>query len=176
MNILAALFGIFRKRGLVTTLKEGRSLTSFFIFAVIFSVVGGVLYGYAMGIGMGTDVALKDAIKVGLIFALSLLFSLPIFWVSYRLLGREERLGQVSAIPLTMMATVSVVLAVTSPVVFMLSVLAGFSPDAIYIHIVIVDLAVLVGLYLAGTLAYQSFSDHKNLAKRQHNVDQSYSV
>lgn len=163
MNILAALFGIFRKRGLVTTLKEGRSLTSFFIFAVIFSVVGGVLYGYAMGIGMGTDVALKDAIKVGLIFALSLLFSLPIFWVSYRLLGREERLGQVSAIPLTMMATVSVVLAVTSPVVFMLSVLAGFSPDAIYIHIVIVDLAVLVGLYLAGTLAYQSFSDHKNL-------------
>jgi hypothetical protein len=45
----------------------------------------------------------------------------------------------------------------------MLSVLVGFSPDAVYIHIVIVDLALLVGLYLAGMLIYHGFSDHKRL-------------
>jgi hypothetical protein len=98
----------------------------------------------------------------GLIVVLGLLFSIPIFWIAYRLLGREEKLAQVAAIPLTFGATVSILLAITSPVVFMLSVLAGFSPDAIYIHIVIIDLAV-VGLYLAGTMVYHGFSDRKRL-------------
>jgi hypothetical protein len=61
------------------------------------------------------------------------------------------------------MATTAIILAIMAPIVFMLSVLAGFSPDAVYIHITIIDLALLVGLYLAGTLVYHSFSDHKGL-------------
>lgn len=163
MNILTALFGIFRQHGLVKTIKDGRPLGGFALSATVFSVVGGVLYGFAMGIGLGMDTAVKDAIKVGLIVIVGLLFSIPIFWVAYRLLGREERLAQVAAIPLTLVTTMAIILAITSPVVFMLSVLAGFSPEAVYIHIVIVDLALLVGLYLAGTLVYHSFSDHRRL-------------
>ncbi len=163
MNILSALFGIFRQRGLVTTIKEGRSLVGFALSGVVFSIIGGVLYGFAMGVGLGIDTAVKDAIKVGLMVALGLLFSIPIFWVAYRLLGREERLAQITAVPLTLVATVSIILAITVPIVFMLSVLAGFSPEAVYIHIVIVDLALLVGLYLAGALVYHSFSDHRRL-------------
>jgi len=163
MNILAALFGIFRQRGLVTTIKEGRSLVGFALSAIVFSIIGGVLYGFAMGVGLGVDTAVKDAIKVGLMITLGLLFSIPIFWMAYRLLGREERLAQVAAVPLTLAATVATILAITAPIVFMLSVLAGFSPEAVYIHIVIVDLALLVGLYLAGTLVYHSFSEHKGL-------------
>jgi hypothetical protein len=163
MNILAALFGVFRQRGLVKTIQDGRPLGGFALSATLFSVVGGVLYGFAMGIGLGTDTAVKDAIKVGLIVILGLLLSIPIFWVAYRLLGREERLAQVAAVPLTLVATMAIILAITSPVVFMLSVLAGFSPEAVYIHIVIVDLALLVGLYLAGALVYHSFSDHRRL-------------
>ncbi len=82
----------------------------------------------------------------------SLTFAVPIFLLAYRLLGREERPGQVIAVPLTLVVTVAIILAVTAPVVFLLSVLAGFSTEAIYIHIVIVDLALLVGIYVAGTL------------------------
>ena len=163
MNILTALFGIFRQRGLVKTIKDGHPLGGFALSAMSFSVIGGVLYGFAMGIGLGTDTAVKDAIKVGLIVILGLLFSVPIFWVAYRLMGREERLAQVAAVPLTLVTTMAIILALTSPVVFMLSVMAGFSPEAVYIHVVIVDLALLVGLYLAGTLSYHSFSDHKRL-------------
>lgn len=163
MNILAALFGIFRQRGLVTTIKDGHSLTGFVLSAIVFSIIGGALYGFAMGIGLGIDVAVKDTIKIGLIVALGLLFSIPIFWVAYRLLGREERPAQVAAVPLTLIATVAIILTVTAPLTFMLSVLAGFSPEAIYIHIVIVDLALLVGLYLAGTLIYHGFSDNRQL-------------
>ena len=44
-----------------------------------------------------------------------------------------------------------------------LSVLAGFSPEAVYIHVVIVDLALLVGLYLAGTLVYHGFDEPRGL-------------
>ncbi len=163
MNIFSDLFGIFRQRGLVTRLKDGRRITGFALAAILLALVGGGLYGFAMGIGLGIDTAVKDALKVALIASATLLLSIPIFWVAYRLLGREERLAQVAAVPLTLVATVALILALTAPVVFMLSVLAGFSPEAIYIHIVIVDLALLVGLYLAGTLIYHAFAEPRGL-------------
>jgi len=163
MNIFASLFGIFRQRGLVSAIRGGKQLAGFSISALLVSIFGGGLYGLAMGAGLGIDTAIKDSLKMGLIVVLGLLFSIPIFWIAYRLLGREEKLAQVAAIPLTFGAAVSILLAITSPVVFMLSVLAGFSPDAIYIHIVIIDLAVIVGLYLAGTMVYHGFSDRKRL-------------
>ena len=163
MSILSDLFGIFRHQGLVTSLKGERRITGFVVAAVALALVGGGLYGFAMGIGLGIDTAIKDAIKVAVIAALTLLLSIPIFWVAYRLLGRDERLAQVSAVPLTLVATVALILALTAPVVFMLSILAGFSPEAVYIHIVIVDLALLVGLYLAGTLIYHAFAEPRGL-------------
>jgi hypothetical protein len=138
-------------------------LVGFSIAAVFVSVIGGLLYGFAMGIGLGIETAIKDALKVALISVSVLLFSIPVFWLSFRLLGREERLGQVAVIPLTLVSSVSIIMAITSPVVFLLSVLAGFSPEAIYIHIIIVDVAILVGLYLTGTLVYHAFLDHKKL-------------
>lgn len=158
MKIFAALFGIFRRRGLVDTVREGRPLTSFIVAATVISVVGGLLYGFAMGIGLGTETAYRDAVKVGLIVVFSLAFAVPIFLLAYRLLGREEHPGQVIAVPLTLVVTVAIILAVTAPVVFLLSVLAGFSPEAIYIHIVIVDVALLVGVYVAGTLVFHALT------------------
>ena len=158
MNVFSALFGIFRQRGLVLALREGRPIGGLALSAILLSTAGGVLYGFAMGIGPGLDIAFKDAIKVGLIVTLGLLLAFPVFWLAYRLFGREERLAHVAAVPLTFLATSAIMLAAAAPVVFMLSLLAGFSPEGVYIHIVIVDLALLVGLYLAGTLIYHSFT------------------
>jgi uncharacterized membrane protein (DUF485 family) len=163
MNIFSDLFGIFRQRGLVIKVKEGRSLAGFVLSALLFSILSGLLYGFSMGIGLGIETAVKDAVKVGLVVTLSALFAIPVFWVAYRLLGREESFAQVSSVPLTLTATTAVLLAVTAPVVFMLSIMAGFSPDAVYIHIVIVDVALLIGLYLAGTLLYHGFSEQRRL-------------
>lgn len=163
MNIFSALFGIFRQRGLVSLVREGRSLVGFSVSAIMVSVIGGVMYGFAMGIGLGVETAIKDAIKVGLIVFLILIFSIPIFWLAFRLLGREESFGQVAAIPLTLVSSVSIILAITSPIVFLLSVLTGFSQEAVYIHIVIVDVAILVGLYLTGTLIYHAYTNPKRL-------------
>ena len=163
MNILSSLFGIFRQRGLVSTIKSNGKLTGFILSAFLVSILGGLLYGFSMGVGLGSDTAVKDAVKVALILALINIFSIPIFWVAFRLLGREESLSQIAVVPMTTSAAVSIILAVTAPVVFMLSVLTGFNPNVIYIHIVIVDIALLVGLYLSGMLIYHGFGEHKRL-------------
>jgi hypothetical protein len=162
MNIFSALFGIFRQRGLVLSIREGRRLRGFVLSAVPVSIAGALLYGFAMGIGLGPEAAIKDAVKVGSIAALGLLFSFPIFWLAYRLLGREERLSHVAAVPITFVATAAIVLAVTAPIVFLLSLLAGSSPEGVYVHVVIVDMALLVGLYLAGMLIYHSFTAERS--------------
>lgn len=162
MNTFSALFGIFRQRGLVTLLQENRSLNKFFGSAFLLSLCGGMLYGAAMGIGYGLETALKDALKFGLMVVIGLAISIPIFWLAYRLLGREESFAQVASVPLAFVTTAAVVLAVTSPIVFLLSLLSGFSPEAIYIHIVLVDLALLLGLYLAGTLVFHSFANERS--------------
>jgi hypothetical protein len=161
MNTFTALFGIFRQRGLVLSFRENRPIRGFIIFSVLLSILGGILYGFAMGIGLGPETAISDAIKVGLIITLGLFFAFPVFWLAYRLLGREEKLSQVIAIPLTFVATAAIVLAVSAPIVFILSLLTGASPEGVYIHIVIVDLALLVGLYLAGTLISNGFTMEK---------------
>ncbi len=163
MNIFTDIFGIFRQRGLVSRIQEGRPLIGFVLLALVFSIIGAGLYGFAMGIGLGLETALKDAAKLGLIALLGMGFTMPIFWVAYRLLGREERPAQVALVPLTLMVSVAIILAVMAPVVFLLSVLIGFNQEAVYVHVIIVDIAVLVGVYLAGTLIYHSFGEHHRL-------------
>ena len=163
MNILPSPFGIFHQRGLVSTLKENGRLTSFLITSILISITGGALYGFALGVGLGSNTAIKDAIKTVLIIALGNAFSIPIFWVAYPLLGREERFSQVASVPMTATATVSIILVVTSPVVFMLNVLTDFNPNVIYIHIVIVGIVLLVGLYLSGMIIYHGFGEHQRL-------------
>ena len=63
MNIFSALFGIFRQRGLVSLVKEGRSLVGFSISAVIVSVIGGVLYGFAVAVVLGVAGGLYPAYR-----------------------------------------------------------------------------------------------------------------
>jgi len=163
MNIFKALFGIFRKGGLVASIEKGESLRGFATAALLTAILGSALYGFAMGIGMGLDTAIKDAIKISLIAIMVLIFSVPVFWISFRLLGREESMGHVNAVPLTMLSTVTLILAISSPVVFLLSVLVTTSSSAIYVHIIIINLAILVGIYITGMLIYHSFKEHKRL-------------
>ena len=163
MNLFAAIFGIFRGRGLAKDIQERRSLAGFLVVGTVASALGGSLYGLATGIGLGTEAAIRDAIKVGLIALLGILFATPVFWTAYRLMGREEPAAQVAAVPLTMVATTSLILAVMSPVVFLLSVLIGLEREVVYVHVVIVDVALLVGVYLAGMLLSRAFSDHPRL-------------
>jgi hypothetical protein len=163
MNIFKALFGIFRKGGLVASIKKGESLRGFALAALLTAILGSALYGFAMGIGLGLETAIRDAIKIGLIAIMVLIFSVPVFWISFRLLGREESMGHVNAVPLTMLATVTLILAISSPVVFLLSVLIISSSSAIYIHIIIINLAILVGIYITGMLIYHTFKEYRRL-------------
>ncbi|MFH0801367.1 MAG: hypothetical protein V2A78_03145 [bacterium] len=161
MNIFSALFGIFRQRGLVEAIRENRPPGRFIFWALLFSVAGGALYGLAMGIGITPETAVKDGLKVALLVLLGFALSVPFFFLAYRLMGREESSGKVVLVPLTLVLSVTLILAVTAPLVFLLSLLAGFSHEAVYLHIVIVDVALLVGLYLAGTLVFHAFPEDR---------------
>lgn len=52
MNILRSIFGIFRRGGLVTTIKENRPRLGFIVSSVLVAVLGGALHGFAMGVGI----------------------------------------------------------------------------------------------------------------------------
>lgn len=162
MMIFSALFGIFRQRGFVRVLAEDRALTGLVGSALLVSLLGCLTYGFAMGIGYGVDTALKDAIKAGITALLTLVLTFPIFCLAYRLFGREEKLSHIGVVPLTFVATTSIMLSATAPVVFMLSLLVGTGPGNVYIHIFIVNLAILVGLYLSGALIYHSFTKDRD--------------
>lgn len=161
MNIFAALFGIFRQKGLVATLREGKPLRPLFLVGLPFIVLAGALYGLAMGIGIDVDTAVKDAVKIALVYLLTFLLSYPIFLLSYRLLGREEKAGQVGTVPLTLLASTATLMMVTSPMVFMLSLLVGYTAESIYIHVAILNLGLLLGLYLAGSVVYFAFTSER---------------
>jgi hypothetical protein len=76
-----------------------------------------MLYGFAMCNGLGVETARKDVIKVGVIVFQVLLFSIPIFWFAFRLLEREESFEQVAAVPLTLVSSVSIILAMIALIV-----------------------------------------------------------
>gem|GEM_PF-1943419 len=163
-NVFSALFGIVRGRGLVSTIREEdraglrprRGVAGFLLAATAAAIAGAALYGFATGAGLGMEVASNDALKGGSMAVLAISFSLSVFLLAYRLLGREEAFVEIAAVPLTFSAVAGLVLALSAPLVFLLGVLAGPSPDVVYVHVVVLNAAALLGLYVAGALVLHS--------------------
>lgn len=161
MNVFGALFGIFRGKGLAESIREGRPMAGFVIFGMVAAALSGGVYGLAMGIGIDVDTALKDAIKIAVVLLLSFTLSLPVFFLSYRLLGRDESFGQVAAVALAGVLSCAMVLGVAAPVVFLYGVASGFAPELLYVHVALVDVAALLGIFLLGNLAYHAFPTNR---------------
>jgi len=157
VNVFGGLFGIFRGGGIVLALRKGNAVAGFMVGGVAVTAICGAVYGLAMGIGIDFDTAIKDAIKVPAVLLMSLFLSIPVFFLAYRLLGREESLGQVAVAALACILSCSLILGVAAPVVFLYGVASGFAPELLYVHIAIVDVALLLGIFILGNLVYQAF-------------------
>lgn len=157
VNVFGGLFGIFRGGGIVQALRERDAVAGFMIGGVAVTAICGAVYGLAMGIGIDVDTAIKDAIKVPAVLLMSLFLSIPVFFLAYRLLGREESLGQVAVVALACVLSCSLILGVAAPVVFLYGVASGFAPELLYVHIALVDVALLLGIFILGNLVYQAF-------------------
>lgn len=161
MNVFGALFGIFGGKGLVQTLQENRPVAGFVTAGLVLTALCGGVYGLAMGIGIDVETAAKDAAKVATVLLLSFFLSLPVFFLAYRLLGRSEGFGQIAAVALAGLTSCALLLGVAAPVVFLYGVASGFAPELLYIHIALVDVAVLLGAFVLGNLAYHAFATER---------------
>ena len=158
MNVFSALFGIFRSGGLAEALHEGKPVGGFIIAGLGLTLICGATYGAAMGIGIDLETALKDAVKIAAVLVLSYVLALPVFLLAYRLLGREEPAGQIAATALAGVLSSALVLGVAAPVIFLYGVASGFAPELLYVHVALVDVAALLGVFMLGNLAHRAFS------------------
>jgi len=161
VNVFGALFGIFRDGGLVETLREGRPLKGFLVVGTLLVTICGALYGGAMGIGVDIDTAAKDAVKVAATLSLAYLLALPVFLLGYRLLGRQEAAGPIAATVLSGVLSSSLLMGVAAPVMFFYGLSAGGRSDLLYVHVALIDVAALLGVFIMGNLAYRAFTDDR---------------
>ncbi len=161
MNVFEAMFGIFRGKGLASSLSEGRSVLGFWLGGLVLTALAGAVYGIAMGIGIDSGTGIKDAVKVAAILLMSYFLSLPVFFLAYRLLGRGEGFGQIAAVALAGVLATAVVMAVASPVIFLYGVASGSSAGLLYIHVALMDVAALLGVFILGNLVYRAFPEDK---------------
>ena len=82
------------------------------------AVVSSALYGFAMGANHSWSQALSSAVKTPLMFALTLLVTLPALYSMTTLVGGKLRLDQLVMLLVMAVAITSVVLAAWAPVTF----------------------------------------------------------
>ncbi len=161
MNVFDAMFGIFGGRGLALYLSEGRSVSGFWVTGVVLMALAGAVYGIAMGIGIDSGTAAKDAAKVGAILLMAYFLSLPVFFLAYRLLGRKEDFAQIAAVALAGILASATVMAVVSPVIFLYGIASGGSTELLYVHVALIDVAALLGIFILGNLVYRAFPEDR---------------
>ena len=153
MSIIADVFGIFQGKGLVQKVKDDQKLDEFIIIAVFLIVVFSALYGFAMGISISLGIALRNMAKIPLIFLFALLISYPAYFVPLKIAGVKESNRQVMSVVLSMFFVASMTLAVAAPIIFFYGLAGDYLSRYYFIHIVIIDLALIGGLIMMSFLS-----------------------
>jgi hypothetical protein len=97
---------------------------------------------------------IKDTIKVPLIFLLGLGISFPAFYMTCRLVGMKESMDQLAACFICFFLISSIVLAIAAPIVFFYGLSTRNTEQLYFIHIILIDVAVLLGVFVMGTALY----------------------
>lgn len=99
------------REGLYNDIQEERGLRNYFITSIFATLLFGALYGASMGTYVGGVQILFDAIKIPLLFLVSVFVSLPTYYVLNGILGGEMSLKQMAVlfmISITVMATMMI--------------------------------------------------------------------
>ncbi|MBI5555591.1 MAG: hypothetical protein HY920_07065 [Elusimicrobia bacterium] len=152
MNIIADVFGIFQGQGLAQKVKEKRKLEEFVFVAFVLICVFTALYGLAMGISVSLKVGLRDMVKIPLIFLFTLLISYPAYYIPLKIVGVKESNRQILVSIITMFFVAGLTLAIASPIIFFYGLAGDYLRQYYFIHIVIIDLALIGGLIIMSFL------------------------
>lgn len=162
MNPLGDVFGIFQQRGLVEKVKKEQGLGAFLVAGFVLLVVFGAIYGFAMGISVDKSTAIKDAIKMSLVYLLAFGISFPAFLMTSRLVGFKESVAQLACLFMSLFLISATVLAIAAPIVFFYGLMIRNPQQLYFIHIILIDVAVLLGISVMGTALYYSVDIEKS--------------
>lgn len=152
MNIISDVFGVFQGQGLVQKVKEKNKLEGFILTALILIIVFTGLYGMAMGISVSLKTGLRNMVKVPLIFLLTFAISYPAYFISLKIAGVKESNQQLQVSVITMFFVAGLTLAVASPIIFFYGLAGDYLRHYYFIHIIIIDLALIGGLIIMSFL------------------------
>lgn len=149
MNIFKELFSIVQGKGVVERIKKNESIVLFLLMGFVIICIGCGLYGYAMGIGTSPVSAWKDMVKIVMIFILSYIISLLPSLVIFKLIYPKLHTKAVAVGLFSGFLMSSLILGMCAPFSFLYGLIWNIGGKLV--HIVLIDLAIVIGLYLSGT-------------------------
>lgn len=161
MNIVKGLFYMGQDKGKIIAdcIKRKRDAVLFIFSGTIVMAVCCGLYGYAMGIGASPLSAWRDALKVAMIFVISFLISLPPCLLIFKLANLRLQIRIVTVGLFSGFFMTSLVLGISAPFSFLYGLV--WNTGGRIVHIVLIDLAIIIGMYIMGTVFYHAVTEEK---------------
>lgn len=161
MNILRGLFYMGQDKGkiIVDCIKRKRDAALFILLGILVMTVCCGLYGYAMGIGTSPLSAWRDALKIAMIFIIGFIISLPPCLLIFKLTNSKLQAKIIMVGLFSSFFMTSLVLGISAPFSFLYGLIWNIGGKII--HIVLIDLAIIIGLYIMGTIFYHAVEKEK---------------
>ncbi len=154
MNPFKELFTIEAGKGIAARSKSGESARALLVSACAIGVAGAFLYGFSMGITVSLNSAWKDGVKVVLVLACAYFMTVLPLILMFKIVERSVEASLIALSTLMGWLMSSVVLGVTAPFCFLAGIL--WEEGGKLAQIIVVDIAVLVGLYIIGLNLYRN--------------------
>ena len=154
MNPFKELFTIEPGKGIVARSKSGQSVRPLVVSACAIGAACAFLYGFSMGITVSLTSAWKDGLKVVLVLAGAYFMTVLPLMLMFKIVERSVEASLIALSTLMGWLMSSVVLGVTAPFCFLAGIL--WEEGGKLAQIIVVDIAVLVGLYIIGLNLYRN--------------------
>jgi hypothetical protein len=154
VNPFKELFTLEAGQDVVARLQSGRSIRALVASACLIGVACAFLYGFSMGIAVSTTTAWRDGVKVLAVVAGTYCMTILPLILMLKVVERSVRGSAIALSSLMGWLMASAVLGITAPFCFLAGIL--WEEGGRIAHIIVVDIALLVGLYVAGLNFYRS--------------------
>lgn len=150
---------IFRELFYIGQDKANRVGILFILVGVLITAVSCGLYGFAMGVGTSPTAAMRDAIKLAMIFVIGFLISLLPSLLAFKLTNSGLSIKTIIIGIFSGFLMAGIVLGITAPFSFLYGLIWNIGGRLV--HIIIIDIAIIIGLYIMGSIFYNALGKDK---------------
>ena len=142
-------------------IKKEKDLARYIIGSLILIFIFGAIFGAVLGLFVGPVQIVLDAIKIPILFILSSLISLPVYYVMDALTGGKKGLGQIAALMLSATALATIILVGFVPILLLFILTTNHYATIVMLTVVICGIGGFYGI-LALLSGYKYIHDDKN--------------